>query len=133
MVYNERVELVVVAGGTTAAAADGVERGHRADLRRATRHRHAPPRWTIECCWKRCLPALAVAAPITRMSRCCAAKPPLHADAGVQLVTFTARQSFHPERLHAALDVQIGYAGPEQRTWPRCAGMTGGVTGPRSS
>ena len=33
--------------------------------------------------------------------------PPLEADCGIEVVTFEASRAFHPERLHAALDVLL--------------------------
>jgi len=45
-------------------------------------------------------------------------QPPLHADAGVQLVTFTARRPFHPERLHRTFDVLLdGVVRIRGRVW----------------
>lgn len=45
-------------------------------------------------------------------------QPPLHADAGVQLVIFTARRPFHPDRLHAALDMLLdGVVRTRGRIW----------------
>lgn len=45
-------------------------------------------------------------------------QPPLHADSGVQLVTFTARRPFHPGRLHAAIDVLLdGVVRTRGRIW----------------
>lgn len=34
-------------------------------------------------------------------------QPPLHSDGGVQLMVFTARRPFHPDRLHRAIDVLL--------------------------
>lgn len=45
-------------------------------------------------------------------------QPPLHADGGVRLVTFTARRPFHPGRLHAAIDVLLdGVVRTRGRIW----------------
>ncbi|QKV72521.1 GTP-binding protein [Amycolatopsis sp. Hca4] len=45
-------------------------------------------------------------------------EPPLHADCGIALLTFTARRPFHPERLHDALDVLLdGVVRTRGRAW----------------
>ncbi len=45
-------------------------------------------------------------------------QPPLHADDGVHLVTFTARRPFHPGRLHAAIDLLLdGVVRTRGRIW----------------
>nr|WP_225956529.1 GTP-binding protein [Amycolatopsis lexingtonensis] len=45
-------------------------------------------------------------------------QPPLHADCGIGLVTFTAQRPFHPERLHDALDVLLdGVVRTRGRAW----------------
>lgn len=45
-------------------------------------------------------------------------QPPLHAEAGVQITTFTARRPFHPDRLHAAIDVLLdGVVRTRGRVW----------------
>jgi G3E family GTPase len=45
-------------------------------------------------------------------------EPPLHADCGIGLVTFTAERPFHPERLHEALDVLLdGVVRTRGRAW----------------
>ncbi|MGD9532003.1 MAG: GTP-binding protein, partial [Pseudonocardia sp.] len=47
-----------------------------------------------------------------------AGEPPLEPAAGVQLVTFTARRPFHPDRLHAAVDVLLdGVVRARGRIW----------------
>lgn len=47
-----------------------------------------------------------------------AGQPRLDADAGVQLVRFTAARPFHPERLHEAFDVLLdGVVGSRGRLW----------------
>ncbi|MEU4671524.1 GTP-binding protein [Amycolatopsis sp. NPDC023774] len=35
-------------------------------------------------------------------------QPPLHADCGVEVLTFTSQRPFHPERLHEAIDTLLG-------------------------
>lgn len=45
-------------------------------------------------------------------------QPPLHADCGIGLVTFTAERPFHPQRLHDALDVLLdGVVRTRGRAW----------------
>jgi len=45
-------------------------------------------------------------------------QPPLHPQAGVQMITFTARRPFHPERLHTAIDVLLdGVVRARGRIW----------------
>jgi G3E family GTPase len=45
-------------------------------------------------------------------------QPPLVADAGLELVRFSARRPFHPERLHEAFDVLLdGVVGTRGRLW----------------
>ncbi|MGE3286809.1 MAG: GTP-binding protein [Pseudonocardia sp.] len=45
-------------------------------------------------------------------------EPPLEPTAGVQLVTFTARRPFHPDRLHTAIDVLLdGVVRTRGRIW----------------
>jgi G3E family GTPase len=45
-------------------------------------------------------------------------QPPLHTDAGVQMMIFTARRPFHPERLHTAMDVLLdGVVRTRGRIW----------------
>ncbi|MFJ1759745.1 ribosome hibernation factor-recruiting GTPase MRF [Amycolatopsis sp. NPDC088138] len=45
-------------------------------------------------------------------------EPPLHADCGIELLTFTARRPFHPQRLHDALDVLLdGVVRTRGRAW----------------
>ncbi|SDP33502.1 GTPase, G3E family [Klenkia soli] len=45
-------------------------------------------------------------------------QPPLDADAGIELVRFSARRPFHPERLHEAFDVLLdGVVGARGRLW----------------
>ncbi len=45
-------------------------------------------------------------------------EPPLHADCGIALLTFTARRPFHPARLHDALDVLLdGVVRTRGRAW----------------
>ncbi|GHE07700.1 ribosome hibernation factor-recruiting GTPase MRF [Klenkia taihuensis] len=47
-----------------------------------------------------------------------AGQPPLDADAGLELVRFSARRPFHPERLHEAFDVLLdGVVGTRGRLW----------------
>ncbi len=47
-----------------------------------------------------------------------AGQPPLTADAGMELVRFSARRPFHPERLHEAFDVLLdGVVGSRGRLW----------------
>jgi G3E family GTPase len=35
-------------------------------------------------------------------------QPPLHADCGIEVLTFTSQRPFHPERLHEAIDTLLG-------------------------
>ncbi|QRP49619.1 ribosome hibernation factor-recruiting GTPase MRF [Amycolatopsis sp. FDAARGOS 1241] len=35
-------------------------------------------------------------------------QPPLHAECGIEVLTFTAQRPFHPERLHEAIDTLLG-------------------------
>jgi G3E family GTPase len=45
-------------------------------------------------------------------------QPPLNPDCGVRLLLFTARRPFHPERLHAAIDVLLdGVVRTRGRVW----------------
>jgi G3E family GTPase len=45
-------------------------------------------------------------------------QPPLHADCGIGLLTFTAQRPFHPERLHDAIDVLLdGVVRTRGRAW----------------
>ncbi|GAB3482395.1 ribosome hibernation factor-recruiting GTPase MRF [Amycolatopsis cihanbeyliensis] len=45
-------------------------------------------------------------------------QPPLHTDCGICLFTFTARRPFHPQRLHAAIDVLLdGVVRTRGRAW----------------
>ncbi|MFG1645114.1 ribosome hibernation factor-recruiting GTPase MRF [Amycolatopsis sp. NPDC049252] len=45
-------------------------------------------------------------------------EPPLPADCGIELLTFTARRPFHPQRLHDALDVLLdGVVRTRGRAW----------------
>lgn len=45
-------------------------------------------------------------------------QPPLHAECGVQLVEYTARRPFHPQRLHEAVDVLLdGVVSARGRLW----------------
>ncbi|MFC5995170.1 ribosome hibernation factor-recruiting GTPase MRF [Pseudonocardia hispaniensis] len=45
-------------------------------------------------------------------------QPPLHTEVGVQLMTFTARRPFHPDRLHRALDALLdGVVRTRGRIW----------------
>jgi G3E family GTPase len=45
-------------------------------------------------------------------------QPPLHADCGIALLTFTAQRPFHPERLHDAIDVLLdGVVRTRGRAW----------------
>jgi G3E family GTPase len=45
-------------------------------------------------------------------------EPPVHADCGIGLVTFTAQRPFHPGRLHDALDVLLdGVVRTRGRAW----------------
>ncbi|HEY1973507.1 MAG TPA: GTP-binding protein [Pseudonocardia sp.] len=45
-------------------------------------------------------------------------QPPLSADRGVQLMVFTARRPFHPERLHEAMDLLLdGVVRTKGRLW----------------
>jgi G3E family GTPase len=45
-------------------------------------------------------------------------QPPLVADAGLELVRFSARRPFHPDRLHEAFDVLLdGVVGTRGRLW----------------
>jgi G3E family GTPase len=47
-----------------------------------------------------------------------AGEPPLHAEDGVQILEFHARRPFHPERLHAAVDVLLdGVIRTRGRVW----------------
>lgn len=47
-----------------------------------------------------------------------AGQPPLDADAGLELVRFSARRPFHPQRLHEAFDVLLdGVVGTRGRLW----------------
>ncbi|PRX45159.1 G3E family GTPase [Prauserella shujinwangii] len=47
-----------------------------------------------------------------------AGQPPLHADCGIAVLTFTERRPFHPERLHDALDVLLdGVVRTRGRAW----------------
>ncbi|KQS54786.1 hypothetical protein ASG36_20285 [Geodermatophilus sp. Leaf369] len=47
-----------------------------------------------------------------------AGQPPLEADAGIELVRFSARRPFHPQRLHEAFDVLLdGVVGSRGRLW----------------
>ncbi|MFB9931517.1 ribosome hibernation factor-recruiting GTPase MRF [Amycolatopsis halotolerans] len=44
--------------------------------------------------------------------------PPLHPDCGIELLRFTARRPFHPERLHEAIDVLLdGVVRTRGRAW----------------
>lgn len=45
-------------------------------------------------------------------------QPPLHGDCGVELVVFTARRPFHPERLHETMDLLLdGVVRSKGRIW----------------
>lgn len=45
-------------------------------------------------------------------------QPPLHADCGIALLSFTAQRPFHPERLHDAIDVLLeGVVRTRGRAW----------------
>ncbi len=45
-------------------------------------------------------------------------EPPLHADCGIAVLTFTAQRPFHPERLHDAIDVLLdGVVRTRGRAW----------------
>ncbi|RBM22593.1 cobalamin biosynthesis protein CobW [Prauserella sp. PE36] len=45
-------------------------------------------------------------------------EPPLHADCGVSVLTFTAQRPFHPQRLHEAIDLLLdGVVRTRGRAW----------------